>query len=201
MSSSAWNPAETLGDPVVDLPGVDLSGLDLSTIELKAMSPESTEPGAMDFEPSPYEPPLDGVAEICLYRKRTIKVLRRYARLYVETSRLPSALCGMEFHGRISSYPLQTFEDAVIFVWDVERCLGELSELEYEVVARVILRNTEPDRVAQEMRCSRRSVFYTLPETLDKLSKKFLRKGILCRSKINPKSCQGANSGVFDPSS
>ena len=89
----------------------------------------------------------------------------------------------------------------MIFVWDVERCLGELSELEYEVVARVVLRNTEVDRTAQEMQCHRASVFRVLPEALDKLTKKFLRKGILCRSKIAPKSCQGANEGVFDLSS
>ena len=70
------------------------------------MEPDAADPSGMDFEPSPYEPPLDGVAEICLYRKHTITLLRRYARLYVETSRLPSALCGMEFsetHQLVSS--------------------------------------------------------------------------------------------------
>ena len=138
MNSVTWN-----ADSALELPP--------QGIDLLAMEPDASDSGAfksgdsttaekrMDFEPS-YEPPLEGVAEICLYRKRTIRLLRRYARLYVETSRLPSVLCGMEFQGHISSYPLNTFEDAVIFVWDIERCLGELSEFEYEVVARVILR-------------------------------------------------------------
>src|ERR1700716_3580169 len=94
----------------------------------------------IDSSPSPYEPPIDGMAEVCLYRKRTINLLRRYAKLSVETGRLPSVLSGMDFQPKISSYRLRTFEDAVIFVFDIERCLGELGEHEYEVIARVILR-------------------------------------------------------------
>jgi len=158
-------------------------------------------PRGIDSLPSPYEPPIDGMAEVCLYRKRTINLLRRYAKLSVETGRLPSVLSGMEFQRKITSYPLQTFEDAVIFVFDVERCLGELSEYEYEVIARVILRGENPGRAAYEMHCTSRSVYRALPEALDKLSKKFLRRGILCRSKISPKSCQGGKNGVFDLSS
>ena len=82
MSSAAWNPTETLGCPVGDPSAFDLSGIDLA-----AMEAEPAEPSYLDFEPSPYEPPLDGAAEICLYRKRTLKILRRYARLYIETIR------------------------------------------------------------------------------------------------------------------
>jgi DNA-directed RNA polymerase specialized sigma24 family protein len=96
---------------------------------------------------------------------------------------------------------LRTFEDAVIFVFDIERCLGELGEHEYEVIARVILRGENPDRAAHEMHCTSRSVYRTLPEALDKLSKKLLRRGILSRSEISPKSCQGGKNGVFDLSS
>jgi len=157
--------------------------------------------GGIDSSPSPYEPPIDGVAEICLYRKRTINLLRRYAKLSVETGRLPSVLSGMDFQPKISSYRLRTFEDAVIFVFDIERCLGELGEHEYEVIARVILRGEDPDRAAHEMHCTSRSVYRTLPEALDKLSKKLLRRGILCRTEISPKACQGGKNGVFDLSS
>ena len=110
-------------------------------------------------------------------------------------------LGGLEFKAKISSYPLKTFEDAVIFVFDIERCLGELGEYEYEVVARVVLRGETPVRAAYEMHCTSRSVYRVLPEALDKLSKKFVRRGILSRSKISPKSCQGAKNGVFDSSS
>ena len=155
----------------------------------------------IDSSPSPYEPPIDGIAEVCLYRKRTINLLRRYAKLSVETGRLPSVLSGMDFQPKITSYPLRTFEDAVIFVFDIERCLGELDEYEYEVIARVILRGETPDRAAHEMHCTSRSVYRTLPEALDKLSKKLLRRRILCRSEISPKSCQGGKNGVFDLSS
>jgi hypothetical protein len=153
---------------------------------------DSIQPKGADYTlVSEYEPPIDGMPEICLYRKRTINLLRRYAKLSVETGRLPSVLSSMEFQAKITSYPLKTFEDAVIFVFDVERCLGELGEYEYEVIARVILRGENPDRAAYEMHCTSRSVYRTLPEALDKLSKKLLRRDILCRSKISPKSCQG----------
>src|SRR5450432_345861 len=144
----------------------------------------------IDLCASLYEAPIDGIAEVCLYRKRTINLMRRYAKLSVETGRLPSALSSLDFQPKITSYPLHTFEDAVIFVFDIERCLGELSELEYEIVARVILRGENPNRAAHEMHCTSRSVYRSLPEALDKLSKKFLRRGILCRSKVSPKACQ-----------
>lgn len=154
-----------------------------------------------ELQYSPYEPPIDGAAEVCLYRKRTINLLRRYGKLSIETGRLPSVLGGLEFRAKISSYPLKTFEDAFIFVFDIERCLGELDECEYEVVARVVLRGEAPAKAAYEMHCTPRSVYRMLPEALDKLSKKFLRRGILSRSKISPKSCQGGKNGVFDLSS
>jgi hypothetical protein len=195
--------------PIANL-GVFANGIDSDTInqDSDATLPRhdeskrcSVNPSGIDSNPSPYEPPINGMAEVCLYRKRTINLLRRYGKLSVETGRLPSVLSGMEFQRKITSYPLQTFEDAVIFVFDVERCLGELGEYEYEVIARVILRGENPDRAAYEMHCASRSVYRTLPEALDKLSKKFLRRGILSRSTISPKSCQGGKNGVFDLSS
>jgi len=40
---------------------------------------------------------IDGMARVCLYRKRTINLLRRYAKLSVETGEVPSVLSGMDF--------------------------------------------------------------------------------------------------------
>ena len=192
-STATWNLAadvELLAN-ATDQDAADPNGTD----------PDAIDPDAVDLSPSPYEPPMDEVAEICLYRKRTINLLQRYAKLSIETGRLPSVLGGMGFRARISSYPLHTFEDAVIFVFDVERCLGELDKYEYEVLARVILRGEHPEQAAREIHCTSRSVYRTLPETLDKLTKKFLRREILSRSKISPKSCQGVKNGIFEVSS
>src|SRR5258706_14047572 len=119
-STATWNVAadvELLAN-ATDQDAADPNGTD----------PDAIDPDAVDLSPSPYEPPMDEVAEICLYRKRTINLLQRYAKLSIETGRLPSVLGGMGFRARISSYPLHTFEDAVIFVFDVERCLGELDK-------------------------------------------------------------------------
>ncbi len=178
MSSSACNPAED-AEPVAP-----------------AIEPVLPEPPSFE-EP----PPEDQMAEICLYRRRSIILLRRYAKLAMETGRLPSVLGGLEFQARISSYPLHTFEDAVIFVFDMERCLGELNERSYEVIARIVLRDETAEQVARRFQCARCYIYQILEETLDRLSARFLRRGLLDRSRISPELCQDGKSGVFTSSS
>jgi hypothetical protein len=149
----------------------------------------------------PADPDEEGVAAICLYRKRTINLLQRYAKLSMETGRLPSVLSGMEFQAKISSYPLRTFEDAVIFVFDVEGCLAELGGTAYQVVARVIFREEQPEKVRRELQFGSATIYRLLAESLDQLTEKFLERGILARSEISSKSCQEGKSSVFPVSS
>ena len=149
---------------------------------------------------SPEPPTEDEGTAICLYRKRTIAVLLRYHKLSLDTGRLPSKLGSMEFQARISSYPLHTFEDAVIFVFDVERSLKELDAFSWEIIARIVLRDQLPENVARDLHCAPRTVYRCLPEALDDLSKKFLHRGILSPSIISPKSCQEGKNGVFSTS-
>jgi len=151
--------------------------------------------------PSPDDLPRKRAAAICLYRKKTINLLRRYNKLSMETSRLPSVLGGSGFRAKISSYPLHTFEDAVIFVYDVELCLGKLDGHSYEIVARVIFRGDDLDQAARDMHYSRPHGYRLLITALDKLTQTFLRKGILDYSEVSPKSCQGGKNGVFSASS
>src|ERR1700674_5051008 len=58
---------------------------------------------------------------LAAYRPYTRALLRRYFRMAVDIGRLPSILGGLCFRARVSSYKLNTFEDAVIFVHDIER--------------------------------------------------------------------------------
>jgi hypothetical protein len=71
---------------------------------------------------SPYVE-LGGTA---FYRRRTENLLRRYMRASMEMGRTPSLLGNTIFRGRASSYRMRTFEDCIIFIFDVEKCLKRL---------------------------------------------------------------------------
>ena len=121
-------------------------------------------------------PPRD---ELRAYRDRTIALLRRYFMLSIETGRLPSLLGREFFRAKCSSYRLVTFEDAVIFVQDIETCLRELDPFPKAVIGRVILHGCTLDEAARLLRKSRRTVVRYCDAALDNLSEIFLRKGLL----------------------
>src|SRR3954467_11204472 len=64
--------------------------------------------------------------ELFSYHDRTIALLKRYFRMSLEIGRMPSVLGREVFRARVTSYRVHTFEDAVIFVHDVEKCLEQL---------------------------------------------------------------------------
>jgi len=168
-----------------------MSWMTIENLELNAHAGEPLLglPGEVQVEKEP---------EICLYRARTVNVLKRYLRLSIETGRLPSLLGNLHFRARVSSYPLHTFEDAVIFVLDVERSLQTLGRFSQEVIARVILQEHTPEHAARVMQCGSRSIERALSEALDQLTEHMLQNGILSRSKISSQSCQVAKNGNFD---
>ena len=59
--------------------------------------------------------------ELWVYRDRTKTLLLRYLRMSIEVGRLPSILGREFFRAHVTSYRVNTFEDAVIFVHDVEK--------------------------------------------------------------------------------
>ena len=71
-------------------------------------------------------PPSDDPRELRIYRDRTSALVRRYFVVSMETGRLPSLLGRACFRSRVTSYRMSNFEDSVIFVYDVERCLERL---------------------------------------------------------------------------
>ncbi|PYX94687.1 MAG: hypothetical protein DMG71_11725 [Acidobacteria bacterium] len=129
--------------------------------------------------------------ELGLYRRRTVALLRRYLRLSIETGRVPSLLGREFFRTRVTSYHISTFEDVVIFVHDVERCLGQLDEFAQQIIARIVLQEYTQDESARLLGCSRRQLARTYPEALDHLTDIFLAAGILKPiSQVAEKSCQ-----------
>jgi hypothetical protein len=79
------------------------------------------------------------ISNLSAYRPYTRALLRRYFRMAVDIGRLPSVLGGLCFRARVSSYKLRTFEDAVIFVHDIERVFDRIERPLLEIVAGVIL--------------------------------------------------------------
>jgi len=118
-------------------------------------------------------------SELSKYRDRTRALLHRYFRTALEVGRLPSLLGREFFRAKVSSYRMHTFEDAVIFVHDVERCLEALDSLDQKLIATIIFQDYSPDDVPLLLNCARATVFRRFPEALDELSRIFLASGLL----------------------
>lgn len=137
-------------------------------------------------------------SDLWLYRDRTVGLLKRYMRLSVEVGRLPSLLGREFFRTRVTSYHVSTFEDAVIFVYDVERSLEKLEPFEQKLIATLALQDYSQEQAARLLNCGRRTIVRRYPETLDRLSDIFLKVSILTRlpgkDAACAKACQGGMS-------
>lgn len=133
-----------------------------------------------------------------IYRRRTVAMLRLYMRYSLETGRLPSLVGREYFRSNVTKYRVTTFEDRVIFVHDMERCLGRLDAFAREVLGRIVLQEYEHEEVAQMFGCTRMTVHRKLLESLDQLSEILLEVKLL--DDLAPhakKSCQGAKVSDF----
>lgn len=151
---------------------------------------EKLAPGLFDPSENP---------ELCLYRDRTIALLRKYMRLALDTGRMPSLLGKEIFRSKVSSYRMITFEDAVIFVRDIEKCLERLDEWSRTLVTRSVLEEYTHDEMAAMLGCTRRTVARGFYDGLDRLSQIFLWEGLL-RAKVSKREtvCQeGKNDEIL----
>ncbi len=117
--------------------------------------------------------------DLWLYRERTIAILRRFLHLSLETGRLPSILGREFFRAKVTSYRMVTFEDAVIFVHDVERCLELLDEFSQQLIARITLQEYTHEEAARILHCCSKTIQRTYPLALDRLTEIFLEVGLL----------------------
>lgn len=168
----------------------------------------ASDPIAGSVQATTYEAATDAVMhmttgqdrDLWLYRERTVALLKRYLRLSIEVGRLPSLLGRELFRARITAYRMKSFEDAVIFVHDVERILEQLDDFSKDLVAVIIFQDYSQDEAAGLLQCARRTVCREFPETLDRISERFLESGLL--SRMPPKRtvenfCQGGQNGEF----
>jgi DNA-directed RNA polymerase specialized sigma24 family protein len=149
------------------------------------------------------EPDSGRDPDLWLYRERTIAILKRYLRISIEVGRLPSLLGRELFRSKVTSYRMSSFEDAVIFVHDVERALDQLDPLSKDLVALMIFQDYSQDEAAELLRCARRTICRQFPETVDRISEIFLNGGLLNRlPRPRPveNSCQEGESSQFSAS-
>jgi RNA polymerase sigma factor (sigma-70 family) len=121
--------------------------------------------------------PLD--PGLWIYRHKTAGLLHRYLRLSLEVGRLPSILGRELFRTRFHRRRNANFEDAVIFVHDMEHCLEKLDGFSQQVLVWVVLQGYSQEETARLLNCARRTVSRHLPEALDRLSEILLLEQML----------------------
>jgi hypothetical protein len=118
-------------------------------------------------------------ASIGFYRRHTENLLKRYLYASMLVGRSPSILGESVGRGWASSRPVRTFEDAVIFVLDVEKCLAQLNSLDRLMLGRLVLQEYTQAEAAPLLGMSTRSVAHRFPLALDKLTERLLEAGLL----------------------
>lgn len=124
-------------------------------------------------------PAAKPAASLAFYRKHTESLLRRYLYASMQVGRAPSILGDPVARGWASSRPVRTFEDAVIFVLDVEKCLGQLQLLDREILSRVVLQEYTQVEVAGMLGMAIRTIGYKYPLALDRLTERLLAASLL----------------------
>lgn len=120
--------------------------------------------------------PIGGLA---FYRRHTEALLRRYLAVSMEIGRTPCILGNLVFRGRVSSYRMKSFEDQIIFVFDVEKCLKQLDRISREIVAHISLEDYSMMEVVSLTGESLRTVQRIHGEALDRLTRLFLETGLM----------------------
>jgi hypothetical protein len=132
-----------------------------------------------EAEPQAKAPAAGPAVSLAFYRRHTEKMLRRYLYASMQVGRAPSILGDPIARGWASSRPVRTFEDAMIFVLDVETCLNRLGSLDRKMLCRIVIQEHTQAETASLLGMSIRSVSYKFPEALDRLTEKLLETGLL----------------------
>lgn len=140
--------------------------------EKPATRPEGKPPADVPAAASP-------LVSLGFYRKHTESMLRRYLYASMQVGRAPSILGDPVGRGWASSRPVRTFEDAVIFVLDIEMCLNQLGSLDRQMLSRIVLQEYTQAEAAVLLGMSARTISYKFPQALDRLTEKLLETGLL----------------------
>jgi hypothetical protein len=113
------------------------------------------------------------------YRKHTEKMLRRYLYASMLVGRAPAILGEPIGRGWVSSRKVKTFEDAVIFVLDIERCIRKLTPVHQALLSRIVLQEYTYAETAKILGVSERAISYKYKQALDSLTELLLQSDLL----------------------
>jgi hypothetical protein len=116
---------------------------------------------------------------LAFYRKYTEGMMRRYMRFSMEAGRVPSLIGKEMFRGKVTSYRVHSFEDLVIFVHDVEKCMGRLDRMDQLLITRIAVQEYTPQEVAPMVKLPRTTVMRHYAEAIDRLTAIFLEVRLL----------------------
>lgn len=116
---------------------------------------------------------------LAFYRRHTERMLSRYLYASMLVGRAPNALADSVGRGWVSSRPVRSFEDAVIFVLDVEKCLDKLDPLDRQILSRIVLQDYTITETAEMLELAERTVCYRFPRALDRLTQLLLDSGLM----------------------
>ena len=129
--------------------------------------------------PQPATLSQDRTGNLAFYRRHTEKTLRRYLYASILVGRAPTILREPLSRGWASSRPVKTFEDAVIFLLDIERCLDQLNALDRQILAKVVVQDYTQAETACLLGMSTRSMSERYPQALDRLTRILLDADLL----------------------
>jgi len=112
----------------------------------------------------------------------------------MEAGKVPSLLGQEMFHGNVTSYRVESFEDVVIFLHDVGKCLERLDMEQQNLISRIALQQYTLGETAELMGLKPRTVVRRYGQAVDSLTRVFL--GVKMLEPL--KCCQGGGSGYFD---
>ena len=112
-------------------------------------------------------------------RTRTMVLLQRFLRTALSLGRMPSLVGREIFCTRVQARPPSAFEDSVLFVCDVEKCLAQLNPLEQRLIAYCILENRSEWEASRQFHASQGLISRHLGHALDFLYLTFCQRGLL----------------------
>lgn len=146
----------------------------VAPLEVSELCPESG--------PEPCEAPDEHdvpTPNLAFYRKHTETLLRRYLYASMLVGRAPAMLMEPLMRGFASYRPVETFEDSVIFVIDMESALARLSPLDRLLLTKVVLQEYSVAEAALLLNRAHRIVYRRLWDALDRLTRILLNNGTL----------------------
>jgi len=138
--------------------------------EEEEIEPEVGEAPAVEKKP---------VVTLAFYRKHTESLLRRYLYASMLVGRAPSILDHPVARGWASSRPVRTFEEAVNFVLDIEKCISQLSWLDKHLLSRIVLQEYTVGEAAAMLGLNINTAATKLSLAVDKLTEILLKAELL----------------------